>query len=242
MLTQARCLCFVGSQGQGYLDHLSMLLPAVKTCRTALHNCEPWPVNCTCSSCMQLMLCILVLHRLHCQSEQLQTIASVMQSSSDPVTCLLKVLVTSVCLLLYGFGNTHQSRRLAVPSLIKPLLSNQTWSVRRLLHYNVEEARRIVAAPAPAITRFAEEQSPEQRDRIFDELNTLAVVYRQPSSAFTNAAPAHKEVCRTFLYHACYSLLYTVYVTMFAPLVVLLLHLDCLAEWSSESSRTVHKG
>ena len=64
----------------------------------------------------------------------------------------------------------------------------------RLLHYNVEEARRIVGAPAPAITRFAEEQSPEQRDRIFDELNTLAVVYRQPSSAFTNAAPVHKEV------------------------------------------------
>lgn len=58
----------------------------------------------------------------------------------------------------------------------------------------MEEARRIVAAPAPAITHFAEEQSPEQRDRIFDELNSLAVVYRQPSSAFTTAAPAHKEV------------------------------------------------
>ena len=58
----------------------------------------------------------------------------------------------------------------------------------------MEEARRIVGAPAPAITRFAEEQSPEQRDRIFDELNTLAVVYRQPSSAFTNAAPVHKQV------------------------------------------------
>ncbi|KAL3162975.1 hypothetical protein ABBQ32_009407 [Trebouxia sp. C0010 RCD-2024] len=63
----------------------------------------------------------------------------------------------------------------------------------RLLHYNVQEARRVVAAPVPPIARFAEEQSPEQRDRIFDELNTLAVVYRQPSSAFTNAAPPHKE-------------------------------------------------
>lgn len=68
-------------------------------------------------------------------------------------------------------------------------------SVCRLLHYNVQEARRVVAAPVPPIARFAEEQSPEQRDRIFDELNTLAVVYRQPSSAFTNAAPPHKEVC-----------------------------------------------
>lgn len=63
----------------------------------------------------------------------------------------------------------------------------------RLLHYNVQEAKRIVAAPAGAIARFAEEQSPEQRDRIFDELNTLAVVYRQPSSSFTTTVPAHKE-------------------------------------------------
>lgn len=68
-------------------------------------------------------------------------------------------------------------------------------SVCRLLHHNVQEARRVVAAPVPPIARFAEEQSPEQRDRIFDELNTLAVVYRQPSSAFTTAAPSHKEVC-----------------------------------------------
>ncbi|DBA85225.1 TPA: hypothetical protein ACH3X2_005929 [Trebouxia sp. C0005] len=63
----------------------------------------------------------------------------------------------------------------------------------RLLHHNLQEAKRIVASPAPAITRFAEEQSPEQRDHIFDELNTLAVIYRKPSSSFTNAVPAHKE-------------------------------------------------
>ena len=64
----------------------------------------------------------------------------------------------------------------------------------RLLHHNLQEAKRVVASPAPAITRFAEEQSPEQRDHIFDELNTLAVIYRKPSSSFTNAVPAHKEV------------------------------------------------
>ena len=75
--------------------------------------------------------------------------------------------------------------------------------VCRLLHYNVQEAKRVVASPAPAITRFAEEQSPEQRDRIFDELNTLAVVYRQPSSSFTNAIPAFKEVCPTSCKHVC---------------------------------------
>ncbi len=68
------------------------------------------------------------------------------------------------------------------------------WYACRLLHHNLQEAKRVVASPAPAITRFAEEQSPEQRDHIFDELNTLAVIYRKPSSSFTNAVPAHKEV------------------------------------------------
>lgn len=64
----------------------------------------------------------------------------------------------------------------------------------RLLHYNFEQAKTVLGAPLPSIARFAEEQSPEQRDRIFDELNTLAVVYRQPSSAFATTAPAHEEV------------------------------------------------
>ena len=72
---------------------------------------------------------------------------------------------------------------------------------RRLLHYNLQEAKRIVASPAPAIARFAEEQSPEQRDHIFDELNTLAVIYRKPSSSFINAVPAHKEVSTAVLPH-----------------------------------------
>lgn len=63
----------------------------------------------------------------------------------------------------------------------------------------------MVASPAPAIGRFAEEQSPEQRDRIFDELNTLAVVYRQPSSSFTNAVPAFKEVLYNCIPWLCHS-------------------------------------
>ena len=34
------------------------------------------------------------------------------------------------------------------------------------------------------MTSFAEEQSPELRDRIFDEFNSLAVIYREPAAAF----------------------------------------------------------
>ena len=67
----------------------------------------------------------------------------------------------------------------------------------RLLHHSLEQAKAVIAAPLPSITRFAEEQSPEQRDRIFDELNTLAVVYRQPSSAFITTASLHEEVSST---------------------------------------------
>ena len=41
-----------------------------------------------------------------------------------------------------------------------------------------------MGAPLPAISHFAEEQSPELRDRIFDEFNSLAVVLRAPSANF----------------------------------------------------------
>lgn len=54
----------------------------------------------------------------------------------------------------------------------------------RLLQYSVDEAARVIAPPLAAVTSFAEEQSPELRDRIFDEFNTLAVIYREPSAAF----------------------------------------------------------
>ncbi|KAK9786802.1 hypothetical protein WJX73_006669 [Symbiochloris irregularis] len=55
----------------------------------------------------------------------------------------------------------------------------------RLLQYSVNEAARVIAPPMEAVTAFAEEQSPELRDRIFDEFNTLAVIFREPSTAFT---------------------------------------------------------
>lgn len=60
--------------------------------------------------------------------------------------------------------------------------------VCRLLQYSVEEAQRVIAPPLTAISAFAEEQSPELRDRIFEEFNTLAVIYREPSAAFTRRA------------------------------------------------------
>ena len=51
------------------------------------------------------------------------------------------------------------------------------------------QARRVIATQPPPILQFAEEQSPELRDRIFDEFNSLAVVYQAPSSTFLQEKP-----------------------------------------------------
>ncbi len=59
----------------------------------------------------------------------------------------------------------------------------------RLLQQSVQEAERVVGAPLPAISHFAEEQSAELRDRIFDEFNSLAVVLRAPSATFIQETP-----------------------------------------------------
>ena len=50
------------------------------------------------------------------------------------------------------------------------------------------EAERVLGAPLPAIAHFAEEQSAELRDRIFDEFNSLAVLLRAPAATFVQAA------------------------------------------------------
>jgi hypothetical protein len=56
--------------------------------------------------------------------------------------------------------------------------------LRRLLLHSVEEAKRVVAPDAGAVAAFAEETSPEIMDRIFEEFNSLSVVYRRPASSF----------------------------------------------------------
>ena len=58
----------------------------------------------------------------------------------------------------------------------------------RLLRASVAEAERVIGAPLPAISHFAEEQSAELRDRIFDEFNSLAVLLRAPAATFVQAA------------------------------------------------------
>ncbi|KAF6176351.1 hypothetical protein GIB67_011140, partial [Kingdonia uniflora] len=56
----------------------------------------------------------------------------------------------------------------------------------RLLQYDVSAAERVVNPPKQAVSVFADYQSSEIKDRIFDEFNSLSVVYQKPSYMFTD--------------------------------------------------------
>ncbi|KAI7835313.1 hypothetical protein COHA_010784, partial [Chlorella ohadii] len=56
-----------------------------------------------------------------------------------------------------------------------------------LLQQGVGAAQSVVDVTCPAGTSFADAQSAETQDRIFDELNTLSVVYRAPATTFIDA-------------------------------------------------------
>lgn len=42
----------------------------------------------------------------------------------------------------------------------------------------------MISPTVAPLSSFAEEQSPEMMDRIFEEFNSLSVIYRRPSQAF----------------------------------------------------------
>ncbi|CAL1386428.1 unnamed protein product [Linum trigynum] len=56
----------------------------------------------------------------------------------------------------------------------------------RLLQYDVSSAERVVNPPKQAVSVFADTQSNEIKDRIFDEFNSLSIVYQKPSYMFTD--------------------------------------------------------
>jgi len=56
----------------------------------------------------------------------------------------------------------------------------------RLITKDLDEANRVISAPSTIVTNFTEEQNREIQDRIFEEFNTLSVIYGLPSERFTN--------------------------------------------------------
>ncbi|KAL0888115.1 hypothetical protein Bca101_012098 [Brassica carinata] len=56
----------------------------------------------------------------------------------------------------------------------------------RVLQYDVHVAERVVSPPKQAVSVFTDTQSSEIKDRIFDEFNSLSVIYQKPSYMFTD--------------------------------------------------------
>ncbi|XP_074276520.1 beta-adaptin-like protein A [Silene latifolia] len=56
----------------------------------------------------------------------------------------------------------------------------------RLLQHGISVAEEVVNPPKQAVSVFADIQSSEIKDRIFDEFNSLSVVYQKPSYMFTD--------------------------------------------------------
>jgi vesicle coat complex subunit len=54
----------------------------------------------------------------------------------------------------------------------------------RLLQHDVSIAERVINPPKQAVSVFADTQNSEVKDRIFDEFNSLSVIYREPSYMF----------------------------------------------------------
>jgi len=76
--------------------------------------------------------------------------------------------------LAAGLSDTHQD------------VHDRALFYYRLLQYNPNVAERVVNPPKQAVSVFADTQSSEIKDRIFDEFNSLSVVYQKPSYMFTD--------------------------------------------------------
>eukprot|EP00898_Chlorokybus_atmophyticus_P000521 jgi/Chlat1/146/Chrsp1S03236 len=72
-------------------------------------------------------------------------------------------------MLEYGCQDSHQD------------VHDRALLYYRLLQHNVDTAAQVINGPKDAVLQFLDDQSGELKDRLFDEFNTLAVVYRQPS-------------------------------------------------------------
>jgi vesicle coat complex subunit len=63
----------------------------------------------------------------------------------------------------------------------------------RLLRRDVAAAQQVVAAPKQLIDRFAEDESSKIRERLFEEFDTLSVVYELPSERFVKPVQEEEE-------------------------------------------------
>lgn len=56
----------------------------------------------------------------------------------------------------------------------------------RLLEYSPEDARRVICSPKEVAEEFQEDMDSEAKERIYQEFNTLSVIYKQPAAKFVS--------------------------------------------------------
>ena len=69
----------------------------------------------------------------------------------------------------------------------------------RLLQYDVSLAEHAVNPPKQAVSAFADTQSSEIKDRIFDEFNSLSIVYQKVCPNYFSISLAFFFSLSTFL-------------------------------------------
>ena len=94
--------------------------------------------------------------------------------------------VLTDCCSSFDLGAVHKTHVNRVERVQWPcrVFSADRWAGRRLLRQGADAASKIAGQDLPAITAFSEEQSPEVKDKVFEDFNSLAVVYRTPASSF----------------------------------------------------------
>merc|ERR1719193_145005 len=109
-----------------------------------------------------------------------------LEEASGPVK--LEILTAAVKLF---FCRPPEMQRMLGRALEKAIEGTTHPDVRdrallyyRLLEQSPEEARRVICAPKEVVEEFQEEMDQEQKDRIFDEFNTLSIVYKQPAAKY----------------------------------------------------------
>lgn len=56
----------------------------------------------------------------------------------------------------------------------------------RLLEYSPEDARRVICSPKEVAEEFQEDVDSEAKERIYQEFNTLSVIFKQPAAKFVS--------------------------------------------------------
>mmetsp|Transcript_24163 Transcript_24163/g.62817 ORF Transcript_24163/g.62817 Transcript_24163/m.62817 type:complete len:701 (+) Transcript_24163:309-2411(+) len=111
-------------------------------------------------------------------------------------TRFVKLAMLNSCMKLF-FQRPPECQRL-LGCVLKSGSSDQDQDVQdrvlmyyRLLQHSTDAAARVVCPTLPVVHAFVEEHSAEIKDRVFDEFNTLSVIFRAPSASFLDKDTAH---------------------------------------------------